>query len=89
MLCQPHLISLPHSEILLYFPVANEALVAVWVGQGNRPTLDAIPADAPKELIDIITSCWVAEPAERLGFRGKLNEYYYAHSLSPLDYVHN
>ena len=64
----------PSFEILSYIPDANSELISVWVKNGHRPNLDKIPSDAPSELVEIITACWVAEPAERLGFKGELVE---------------
>ena len=49
---------------------ANDALIAIWVLQGHRPKLDAIPADAPSELIAIIKVCWDDDPNERPVFKG-------------------
>ena len=60
--------------ILLHVTVANEALIAVWVVQGHRPALDAIPADAPRELIDIIKICWDDDPKARPNFQGTRNK---------------
>ena len=54
--------------------VANDALIAAWVYQGLRPSLDAIPKDAPEELIEIIKICWVGEPTERPIFKGKMHQ---------------
>ena len=63
--------------LALHISVANEALIAVWVVQGHRPDLNAIPEDAPTALIDIIKVCWVDDPKARPTFKGKKMRRYY------------
>ncbi|XP_072029640.1 uncharacterized protein [Amphiura filiformis] len=48
---------------------ANDALIGLWVLKGHRPKLEVIPPEAPSELIDIITRCWVEEPKQRPCFK--------------------
>ncbi|XP_072029110.1 uncharacterized protein [Amphiura filiformis] len=52
---------------------ANDALIALWVIQGHRPDLEAIPSEVPSELVDIIKKCWVGEPKQRPSFKDILN----------------
>ncbi|XP_072048612.1 receptor-interacting serine/threonine-protein kinase 2-like [Amphiura filiformis] len=67
------------------------APIAVWVLGGNRPNLEAIPPDAPAELIDIIRKCWVGEPKQRPIFKDilryvtELFEDYYERGLRKAD----
>ena len=37
---------------------------------GERPNLEAIPDDAPKEVVDIMIKCWDAEKTKRPLFQG-------------------
>lgn len=48
-------------------PTPNQLLFRI--ASGERPDLNYIPPDAPKELIDLMKMCWAQDPSKRPNMR--------------------
>ncbi|XP_072049786.1 probable serine/threonine-protein kinase pats1 [Amphiura filiformis] len=48
---------------------ADEVVLGTWIKNGHRPSLDDIPKDIPKSLVDLMKKCWSMEPTERPTFQ--------------------
>jgi len=46
------------------------AMIRDWVMGGERPSLDSIPRDVPKEMRSTIKACWDQKFNKRPSFRG-------------------
>ncbi|XP_057713266.1 receptor-interacting serine/threonine-protein kinase 1 [Corythoichthys intestinalis] len=79
-----------------YENARNEDQISQCVRIGNRPAMDLIPDDMPKEIIDLMVMCWAHNPLQRPTFLEAHNLFhpFYETKLAPhverdLVYLHS
>lgn len=58
-----------------YENALNEDQIYVCVREGNRPDMESVPEDSPKEIVSLMTRCWDGEPRKRPVFKECYLEY--------------
>ncbi|KAK0145295.1 Receptor-interacting serine/threonine-protein kinase 1 [Merluccius polli] len=59
-----------------YENARSEDQVYLCVRKGDRPEVELITEDTPKEMVELMKSCWQQDPLQRPTFEGMLTELY-------------